>query len=108
WTFREPDCSTVVPWPERCVMTFSTGGAVEVARMGLGIVQVGLPQAWPLLKSGELKALLVDEHVAGDRELALHYPHRALVAPRVRATVDHLVAQLASSEALHVTREAVR
>ncbi|KQU75194.1 MULTISPECIES: LysR family transcriptional regulator [unclassified Rhizobacter] len=108
WTFREPDGSTVDFWPERCVMTISTGAAVETARLDLGIVQVGLPQAWPLLKSGELKALFVDEHVAGDRELALHYPHRALVAPRVRATVDHLVAQLASVEALHVTRDDLR
>jgi len=37
--------------------------------------------------------------------MALQYPHRALVAPRVRVTVDFLLAKLAVNEALHVSIE---
>jgi len=108
WAFHRPGGGTVDQWPQHAVLAVSPFAAVEAARMDLGVVQVGLPQAWPHLRSGELKALLVDEHAPGLRELALHYPHRALIAPRVRATVDHLVEQMTANEALQVTRADVR
>ena len=66
-----------------------------------------LPHGWPLLRSGGLKALLLDEHHPGARKLVLQFPHRALIAPRVRATVDYLAEGLAANEDLQVSRAAL-
>jgi hypothetical protein len=33
------------------------------------------------------------------------YPHRALMAPRVRATIEYLLAEFARDETLHVGLE---
>ncbi|MFI4940061.1 MAG: hypothetical protein ACHP7O_06950 [Burkholderiales bacterium] len=51
---------------------------------------------------------LADQHSAGERELVLQYPHRALVAPRVRVTVEFLLDKLTHNEALHVLPQALR
>jgi hypothetical protein len=40
--------------------------------------------------------------------MVLQYPHRALVAPRVRATVDYLLEKFARIEALEVTPDQLR
>ena len=39
------------------------------------------------------------------RSLALQFPHRALIAPRVRATVDFLLESLQEVEALHLSMQ---
>jgi DNA-binding transcriptional LysR family regulator len=61
----------------------------------------------PLLRTGRLKAVLTDWHDAGNREIVLHYPHRQYLAPRVRVTVDALLAGLANNQDLHATRAAL-
>lgn len=77
--------------------------AVTAAVSGMGIAQAGVHHAWAYLKSGSLKVVLAKVHHSGTRTMALQYPHRALVAPRVRVTVDFLLKELAEVEALHVT-----
>ncbi|MBV8465572.1 MAG: LysR family transcriptional regulator [Burkholderiales bacterium] len=79
--------------------------AVQGAELGLGIAQVGAHHAWPSLKAGRLKLVLHQAHFSSPREMVLQYPHRALIAPRVRATVDFLLDAFARDEALHVRRE---
>ena len=104
WRFLRPDGTDYEYIPERPIVTVSTPfAALDAARMGMGIAQIGLPHGWPFLRTGELKVLLMGEHHAGSRKLALQFPHRALVAPRVRATVDYLAEQLAANESLGVT-----
>lgn len=76
--------------------------AVAAAISGIGIAQTGLHHAWQYLKTGELKIVLAKQHDSGRRAMALQYPHRALVAPRVRATVEFLLQELGRTEALHV------
>ena len=58
--------------------------------------------AWPHLRAGTLKVVLGDVHHPGTYEMVLQYPHRALVAPRVRATVEYLLDVFARDESLHV------
>ena len=43
------------------------------------------------LQAGALKAVLVGQHDPGNYEMVIQYPHRALVAPRVKATVEYLL-----------------
>jgi DNA-binding transcriptional LysR family regulator len=76
---------------------------VEAAAAGMGVAQVGAHHAWRHLQGGKLKPLLARHHDSGKLTMALQYPHRALMAPRVRATVDFLLAELAENESLHVT-----
>jgi DNA-binding transcriptional LysR family regulator len=76
--------------------------AVDAAVAGIGIAQTGAHHAWPHLREGRLKVLLVRHHESGRRAMALQYPHRALMAPRVRVTVDFLLQGLAGNEALHI------
>jgi DNA-binding transcriptional LysR family regulator len=82
--------------------------AVEAAAAGLGIAQTGAHHAWPYLQAGGLKVLLARHHESGRRAMVLQYPHRALVAPRVKATVEHLLAALKANPALQLTQAQLR
>lgn len=79
----------------------------QAAADGLGIAQVGLHSAWPYLKSGQLRLVMPEQHDTGSYEMVMVYPHRALVASRVRATIDYLLEAFARDEALHVPLSAL-
>jgi DNA-binding transcriptional LysR family regulator len=113
WDFRAPGRSAgdaaIERLPEPAAVTVSDpSAAVGAAVLGLGIAQVGVHHAWAHLRAGELKIVLPRAHHDGARLLALQYPHRALVAPRVRVTVDFILASLACEDALHVGVERLR
>ena len=100
----KPFCFSIV---SACVFA-SPFAALEAARLGMGIAQVGLPHGWQLLRDGALEPVLLDEHHPGARQLALQYPHRALIAPRVRVTVDYLATQLSANESLQASCAALK
>ncbi len=77
--------------------------ALDAALLHAGIAQVGLHHAMPCLRTGRLKALLVGEHHPGEREIAVHYPHRQYLAPRVRVVVDALREALSGHDDLQAT-----
>lgn len=88
------------------VLTLSDPEAVlDAAVLGLGIAQVGVHHAWPHLTAGRLKVVLYDRHQPTEREFSLQYPHRALLAPRVRATTEFLLERLRDNESLNVGRQ---
>ncbi len=47
-------------------------------------------------------------HEPGAYEMVLQYPHRALMAPRVKACIDYLLAAFAADAALHVPLAALQ
>ena len=103
WRFRARDGSiTTIGLDDAALMLSAPEALAQAASAGMGIAQTGLHHAWPYLKSGQLSLVLLDQHDPGSYELVMVYPHRALVAPRVRATIDHLLAEFARDEALHV------
>lgn len=109
WSFNADDGNIDEIEPESPVLTVSAPeAAVEAAVLGVGVAQVGVHHAWRYLRDGRLKLLLADQHSAGERELALQYPHRALVAPRVRVTIEFLLDRLTQNDALRVSPEALR
>ena len=64
----------------------------------------GLVLATPVYKasfSGALKTVLVGQHDPGNYEMVIQYPHRALVAPRVKATVEYLLEAFHQNASLH-------
>ncbi|MBL0511935.1 LysR family transcriptional regulator [Aeromonas media] len=108
WQFRDWEGNQTALELDGAVLTLSAPEAlVQAAALGMGVAQVGLHTAWPYLRDGRLKALLPGIHHPGNYEMVLQYPHRALMAPRVRATIDHLLAVFASDAALHVPLHAL-
>lgn len=109
WVFRKEDGSLEEFDPAAAIVTVSAPEVlVQGALKGLGIAQVGINHAWPHLQTGALKVVLADCHHPGTYEMVLQYPHRALLAPRVRVTVDYLLEAFAGDEALHVPLTALR
>lgn len=109
WHFKAADGSTTTLDTEHAVMTMSSPETLaQSALAGVGIAQVGVHHAWKHLHRGDLKAVLLDSHDPGSYEMTLQYPHRALVAPRVRATVEYLLGAFAQLEELHVPLAALR
>ncbi|VWD44809.1 transcriptional regulator [Burkholderia lata] len=109
WSFRMRGGSIVAVDPgDTALLTFSAPEAVlQAARDGLGIAQVGVHLAWAHLRAGSLKVLLHRHHLPGSYEMAMQYPHRALKASRVQATVDYLLDAFAANESLHVPVKAL-
>lgn len=107
WSFRSADGSiTTLDPSDRAAMTLSAPEAVvQAARDGVGVAQVGVHLAWQHLQSGKLKVVLHGHHHPGTYEMVMQYPHRALIAPRVRATLDYLLDAFAADDALHVPLE---
>lgn len=103
WSFRTADGGMSTLNLDAASLTLSAPEALaQAASLGLGITQVGVHHAWPYLKAGTLQPVLLAVHDPGTYEMVLQYPHRALVAPRVRVTIDHLLDAFGRDEALHV------
>lgn len=108
WCFHSGDGSVTALDLNHASVTLSAPEAlVQAATLGLGIAQVGVHTAWPYLRDGRLQVVLRGAHDPGKYEMVLQYPHRALMAPRVRATVEYLLAAFAKDEALHVTLDSL-
>lgn len=102
WGFRMSDGSLTTMEPDSPVVTLSAPEAqIQAAHLGLGIAQVGVHHALESLRTGKLKVVLFGQHDPGNYELVIQYPHRALIAPRVRATVEYLLAAFKQDESIH-------
>jgi DNA-binding transcriptional LysR family regulator len=77
---------------------------LDAALLHMGIARMGSHHAFEALQSGALVEVLVRQHLPGDASLAMYYPHRAGLAPRVRVMVDFLMLHFAQCEALHATK----
>lgn len=84
------------------LMLSAPEASLQAAVAGMGIAQVGVHQAWRYLLSGQLKALMVGVHDHGNYEMVLQYPHRSLIALRVKSCVDFLLEAFGQDDALHV------
>lgn len=104
WNFQSSDGSiTTLDPTDSAVLTLSAPETlVEAACAGIGVAQVAVHLALHHLKSGRLKVILHREHHPGSYEMVIQYPHRALMAPRVRVVVDYLLEAFAANSVLHV------
>lgn len=109
WRFRSADGSTASfdPAPTAVLTLSEPECVVRAARDGVGVAQVAVHLAWEHLVSGELKVVLHQQHDPGRYEMVIQYPHRAMIASRVRATVDYLLDAFAQDSSLHVPIEAL-
>ena len=103
WLFHAEDGKVEEYLPEFPVLSVSApAAALEAAVLDMGIAQVAVHQSWRFLQNGQLKVVLPDLHHPGERRLSLQYPHRALLAPRVRVTVDYLLEILSTNAYLQL------
>jgi len=104
WRFRAAARQRAIEFqPEAPLVVNDAEAVIELALADAGIAQAALHHALPYLRSGRLKLLLAGLHVAGTREVVLHYPHRQYLAPRVRVVVDALLAHFAKAGDLHLS-----
>ena len=75
---------------------------LDAALMHMGIARLGRHHASDALARGDLVEVLPKLHVSGDASMALFYPHRAGLAPRVRVLVDFLLARFKEMPALQL------
>ncbi|BEV70843.1 MULTISPECIES: LysR family transcriptional regulator [unclassified Paludibacterium] len=109
WQFQTGDGSITTLNTEAAVLTLSSPETItQLAVDGAGIAEIGVHHAWHHLQTGRLKVLLLKAHHPGQFEMTLQYPHRALVAPRVKVTVEYLLEAFARREELHVKPAALR
>jgi DNA-binding transcriptional LysR family regulator len=118
WSFREAKPSDKAAKPKKSnkahlaptLMEFNPRGAVvlsdpescaQAAEEGLGIAAMSVHHIWPLLRSGKLRIILMDQFVSPPRQVVIQYPHRALTAARVKVFVEHVVGQLQVHPDLH-------
>lgn len=103
WNFRVRGKAVTLE-PKQPTLTLSDSGLVgDAAVAGLGITRTALHFAWPHLRAGRLKLVLMPFNEPGAREMVIHYPHREYVAPRVRAFVEFILASLKHEPSLHAT-----
>jgi DNA-binding transcriptional LysR family regulator len=104
WNFRAADGSITTTDPtDSAVLTLSAPETlVDAACDGIGVAQVAVHLVWEHLVAGRLKVVLHGEHHPGPYEMVIQYPHRALIAPRVRVVVDYLLEAFAGNSSLHV------
>lgn len=110
WQFKHlpiPNRNDPMPGPTVLVVS-DPFAAVQAAVAGIGIAQAGLHHTWEYLKSGQLKIVLHDLYVSEPRSMTMQYPHRSLLALRVRATVEFLLQEYASIEELQITTNQIR
>lgn len=109
WQFYGGDGSKIALNTDHASLLLSSPETLtEMTVAGAGIAQIGIMSALKFIRSGQLKVLLLDSHYPGDFEMTLQYPHRAHIAPRVRVTVDYLLAAFAAREELHTTAASLR
>ncbi len=74
---------------------------LDAALLHMGIARMGSHHAFEALQRGDLVEVLARQHLPGDASMAMFYPHRAGLAPRVRVLVDFLMLHFAECKALH-------
>jgi len=90
WQFR--DGGQVFTLESRGTLVLSEPAAVvDAALHHLGIAQVSRHHALDHLEAGRLQRVLAREHLPGKLDLAIYFPHRRGLAPRVRVRVDFLM-----------------
>lgn len=100
WDFRVRGKSQQFAAQDPAVTLSDTEGVGDAAVAGLGITRVSLHFAWEHLNAGRLKAVLQKYNDPGKREVVIHYPHRDHLAPRVKAFVEFMLAELKKEPAL--------
>ncbi len=90
WSFRKGGHTHTLDQPAQLTLS-APELVVDAALLHQGIAQVALHHAWEALQTKALHLVLPQQHLATVVPVAVFYPHRSGLAPRVRTVVDALV-----------------
>jgi DNA-binding transcriptional LysR family regulator len=93
WLFKDKDRVVTFEGGNTKLLISDPEVIQDAALLHLGIARMGRHHAQEALARGQLVDILPRQHVAGDAQMAMFYPHRAGLAPRVRVWVDFMLAQ---------------
>jgi DNA-binding transcriptional LysR family regulator len=105
WSFNEPidGKDHIVTFDGTSKLLVSDSDVVvEAATQHMGIAYVGAYHAHQALKRGDLIEVLPHHRVTSGIAMSMFYPHRSGLAPRVRVTVDYLLAHFARIDDLRI------
>lgn len=101
WQLREGrHITTLTPTQGLCVS--DPEAVMEAAQLGCGIGAVAIHHAIEALRAQRLKVILPRAFQSTKREMAIQYPHRQWIAPRVKAVVSLLLDSFAANTDLHL------
>ena len=107
WNLRVKDKLTSFECEAPALVLSDTESVADAAALGMGIARASLHFAWAHLQAGRLLIVLNSVNDPGTREMVLHYPHRAHLAPRVKAFIDYALERLRAIPALQATPKSV-
>jgi DNA-binding transcriptional LysR family regulator len=99
WLFKDKGKVVAFEGPAKLLIS-DPEVILDAALLHMGIARMGHHHAFEALQRGDLVEVLARQHDSGDASMAMFYPHRAGLAPRVRVLVDFLMAQFAQHAAL--------
>ena len=105
WLLQQHDGSAKAYQPSRSRLTTSSPDSLaQAALQGLGIAQLPVYLIWQNLLDGSLKTVLNDIHLPQPFELSIQYPHRTMLASRVRVVLDFLLETMKNHAGLQASR----
>ncbi len=99
WLFKDKGKVVAFEGPAKLLIS-DPEVILDAALLHMGIARMGRHHAFDALQRGDLTEVLARQHDSGDASMAMFYPHRAGLAPRVRVLVDFLLSRLAQVTAL--------
>jgi DNA-binding transcriptional LysR family regulator len=101
WQLREGKDSITLT-PSQGLYVSDPDAVMEAAQLGCGIGAVAIHHAIEALRAQRLKVVLPRTFQSARREMAILYPHRQWIAPRVKAVVALLLESFAANSDLHL------
>jgi DNA-binding transcriptional LysR family regulator len=99
WLFKDKGKVVAFEGPAKLLIS-DPEVILDAALLHMGIALMGRHHAFDALQRGDLVEVLARQHESGEAAMAMFYPHRAGLAPRVRVLVDFLMAQFEQHAAL--------
>ena len=99
WMFKDKGQIISLDQPARLYLS-DPEVMLHAALAHLGIARMGRHHAHHALSQGNLVEVLTHQHVTTDAHMAMFYPHRAGLAPRVRVVIDFLLGAFAQEPSL--------
>lgn len=108
WTFNEQGDNVHFLHAQPHLVLTDAEMQTVAAVQGFGIAQLPVYLALPYLQNGKLATLLNDSYQPLSLSLNIQFPHRTMLAQRVRITMDYLLERLKRQEGLRITQKELK
>jgi DNA-binding transcriptional LysR family regulator len=99
WVFKDKGELISVDYPAKLLIS-DPEVVLDAALLHMGIAGIGRHHAFEALQRGNLIEVLPNQRASNETGMAIFYPHRSGLAPRVKVLVDFLLARFATDRQL--------